>query len=361
MIKLFFLKGTKKFHFDFIKSINFTRLFKNHFKKKKKLIIGSSETTRKAPFQKKRASVLLQKNSFCFKDYWVYSPSHLKQLNQSFLEWFIGFSEGDGCFCIRNANLINKARLSFEIRQKDPKCLFYIKKGLGFGRVQKYTRSDTSEIYWSYLVDNKPNVQRIISLFNGNLVLPKRIVQFQKWIQIAATVNCLPSKFVNKQQDPASSISLTLNSGWISGFIDAEGCFYAALSTPAKGSSMSKSIKQKMHLTQKSEFGDEIIFKNIGTLFNSYANVNQVTTPKHKNKATSPYYRLEMGSLSTHQTIIKYLQKFPLKTSKKIAFLRWERVVKAREVNAHLDETKLPKLEALCKSINAFTKENSKN
>jgi hypothetical protein len=357
MKKHFIRKGTKKFHFEILKSIQFSRLFKKYFKKKK-LIIGSSETTRKAPFQKKKASVLLQKNSFCFKDYGLYSPSHLKKLNLPFLEWFIGFSEGDGTFSIRKATVQNKARLTFEVGQKDPKSLFYIKKSLGFGRVRKYTRSETGEIYWTYLVDSKANVKRIIALFNGNLVLPKRIVQFQKWIQIAEKVNCLPSNFVNKQKDPASSVPLTLNSGWISGFIDADGCFYAALSPPSKGSRVSKGIKQKMHITQKSEFGDEKILQDIGLLFKSKAKVNRVKSSKNQVKATSPYYRIEMSSLEAHQTISKYLNNFPLKTNKKIAFVRWDRVVKAREVNAHLDETRLPKLGRLCKAINAFTKEN---
>ena len=44
---------------------------------------GSSETTREA---------------FCFDLYFRYKPQHKKKTQIRFLEWFIGFSEGDCTF-----------------------------------------------------------------------------------------------------------------------------------------------------------------------------------------------------------------------------------------------------------------------
>lgn len=75
--------------------------------------IGSSETTREPPFSF---------YSFDFTNYIKYHrPEHKCQedisITINFLEWFIGFAEGDGCF----ESWLEESRpgLSFTIVQKD--------------------------------------------------------------------------------------------------------------------------------------------------------------------------------------------------------------------------------------------------
>lgn len=82
--------------------------------------LDSSETTREAPFYK------LQK----------YRPQHIKTNDVTFLEWFIGFSEGDGCFLVSD----QKTRCSFIIVQKDISLLYKIRTCLGFGNINIYTQ-----------------------------------------------------------------------------------------------------------------------------------------------------------------------------------------------------------------------------
>ncbi len=174
-------------------------LFFKPFKKHKKSLywefkIGSSETTREAPYLRylKKTKTFYY---FDFQNYFSFAPSHVKnRLNPHFLEWFIGFVEGDGTFSIRK-NKGLKPRLVFEIGQKDPKVLYFIKKTLGFGSVNSWQRNETT--YWVYRVNSKKNIQRIIQLFNGNLVLTKRKVQFEKWLKAAKLWNFLPQNFRN--------------------------------------------------------------------------------------------------------------------------------------------------------------------
>lgn len=348
---------------------------------------GSSETTRKAPFKlnivqpsQDRAlesprNYRINKEKFNFRDYWEDLPSHMKKFKRNnsryycnFLEWFIGFAEGDGCFCIKSQTPNCKKRLLFEIGQKDPKVLFWIKKMLGFGRVRCWTCSSTEKVFWVYTVDTKPNVKRIIALFNGNMLLPKRRFIFNKWVEEAAQTSCLPLMFNNKQQDINNGISVSLNTAWLAGFIDAEGCFYARFSTPTpnQGSKISKVVKQKMHITQKSLFSDEMILQDIGDLFLSNAKVTKLSArirekPKFQSPAFSENltnqtfnFRIEISSLQSQLLIIKYLSKFHLKTNKWIAFSRWKRIVLAREKKEHLVEARLPKFLKLAESINNF-------
>ena len=124
--------------------------------------LGSSETTREAP--------LYQAFSF---DYYFehYKPQHIKSKNSTFLEWFIGFSEGDGSF------IVSKQRCYFIINQKDIKLLYNIRTSLGFGQVITYSQNNRT--YGRYVVQDQKNCKRLTHIFNGNLVLKKQMIDFK--------------------------------------------------------------------------------------------------------------------------------------------------------------------------------------
>lgn len=216
---------------------------------------------------------------FQFDDYLRVAPSYIKKTNLRFLEWFVGFTEGDGCFCVRKG-WNEKPRLVFEICQKDPKVLFLIKKTLGFGYVTISKRK--SGKYWVYKVYSKKNIQKIIRLFNGNLVLTKRKVQFEKWLKAAKLWKCLPSPFQKKNF--SRFVTVSRKTAWLSGFIDAEGCFYATLSTPSLRSKLTRSLKQKFHLTQKNVYDEKRTPSKNWNLFQikskSYKNIFKRKTKK---------------------------------------------------------------------------------
>ena len=64
----------------------------------------------------------------------------INNINSNWLEWFIGFVEGDG------ALLKSNNRLFFIITQKDINVLIHIQKTLGFGQVTIYA-SKNYDIY----------------------------------------------------------------------------------------------------------------------------------------------------------------------------------------------------------------------
>lgn len=90
-----------------------------------------------------------------------------KPIEDKWLEWFIGFTEGDG------AILEYKGGLSYVISQKDVKVLYHIRETLGFGNVKiKYDLG-----FGRYEVTGFDNIHKLACLFNGNLILDKRKVQ----------------------------------------------------------------------------------------------------------------------------------------------------------------------------------------
>jgi len=106
-------------------------------------MIGSSETTRK-----------------------------LIIINNQFKEWFTGFVEGDGCLFISKSN-----QLQFNINQKDPRVLIYIRKNLKFGKISK------TPTHYRYCVTKLEHLNTITEILNGRIHLKKIDKTFKLWLE----------------------------------------------------------------------------------------------------------------------------------------------------------------------------------
>ena len=154
---------------------------------------GSSETTREATY----------------KD--VYDPI--------FLDWRIGFTEGDGGFHLSATD----KRCFFVIQQAEPEVLYKIKDARKMGSV---THSEPD--VWRYAVSAKGDIFKRIHIFNGNRILHKRREQFKRWVE---NWNKHMRKNLRLHSDfPTVDLKtrdrkFSLHTAWFSGFVDAEGCF----------------------------------------------------------------------------------------------------------------------------------------
>jgi hypothetical protein len=66
-------------------------------------------------------------------------------------------------------------------------------------------------------MSNKDDIRILTTLFNGNLVLKKRKVQLNKWLVAQDMVEIVSNPLP------------LLSNAWLSGLIDAEGCFNITL------------------------------------------------------------------------------------------------------------------------------------
>ncbi len=277
--------------------------------------LGSSETIRETPLNLSK--------SFCFDAYFThFKTEHIKLINTQFLEWFIGFSEGGGSFIVSNN------RNYFIINQKDLKILYKIKAILGFGQVLKYTQNNKS--YGRYIVQDQLNCKRLVYIFNGNLVLEKTNFRFQFWLK---TLNIQPLE---------KKGTLHLDNAWLSGFIDAEGCFSAKLRKDSDYK-LNFRIERKFIINQKGELP---IFSILKTLFKSNAKIQKII------KNNSTYYKLELQSMQSTQLLLNYLEKFPCKGEKNITVIRYRRINSYMERKEHLTKKGLEKIRRLCKKTN---------
>jgi cytochrome c oxidase subunit 1 len=126
-------------------------------------------------FQKKSAK------TFNFSSFYVkfkeYYPDYKKPDNK-FLEWFIGFSEGEGSFI-----LAKRGDLSFVVTQSslDLEVLNYIKNNLGFGKIFKQSVKQNTH---RFIVQDIKNIYLICLLFNGNMVFPTRKARFLTFLSL---------------------------------------------------------------------------------------------------------------------------------------------------------------------------------
>ena len=291
-----------------------------------KVSIGPSETTREPTL-------------FHFSDFIEnYQPEQLrnrsKQETVSFLEWFVGFSEGDGSFERRISD--GRLRLSFTIKQMDPQLLYKVKAGLGFGTVRE---DHGLEGLYRFTVENQTGIRRLMALFNGNLVLPKVRRRYEIWVTETALWPDFPLS--------KNSVIPSLKTAWISGFVEAEGCFYAGLGKPSPRFVQEAKLRQNFTVTQKDVLGEKKVLEEIRDCF---ASKTKITNPKPS------CCRTEITSIKSQQLIADYFRQFCLKGKKKITFFRWWRILLLRSDKVHYEKANQFKLKRLVNSLNASTK-----
>lgn len=206
-------------------------------------------------------------------------------LNTDFLLWFIGFSEGGGSF-IKSGN-----RFFFIISQNELIVLYKIKKFLKIGKVQKHGK------YFRFILSKKLDIFYILDYFYKYSIMQKTYIRLNS---IFERNNIFFQKNYN-----------FLDNAWLSGFIDAEGCFYIALKK-RKNYKFGYQIRTKLLLDQKFE-------KN----FNFFESLNQQIKGTLEIRLINNY-RFIIENNKSILIIINYLKRYPLKSHKKtIQYKHW--------------------------------------
>ena len=265
------------------------------------------------------ASETLRGESFNFNAF--YKQHHY--IDPSWLQWFIGFAEGDGAF------LKNKHdNISFVITQNESKVLYHIKEILGFGKVTFDLKANT----YRYKVLDRSSLFKLALLFNGNLCLLHRINQLGEWIRILNSKSY--SIAFNK-----INISITLNDAWLSGFTDAEGCFNVSIYLEPR-----YKLGFKPRVRFLLDQNDKLALSIIRDLFNT-----GYVSKRSDNLTT---FRYTADGYTKLGPILSYFKLFPLKTIKYQAFIKWSEINSLILAKQHLDEKGLAKIKLLAKLVN---------
>ena len=278
----------------------------------------------------KRHMTISINNDFDFSTFYEKYKYHLpnnKVPSDKFLTWLIGFTEGEGSFIVNN-----RGDLVFVIAQAtvDKQILEFIKEILGFGKVIAQ-----SAITSRYVTQNKKEIDIIISLFNGNLVLPKRQEAFAKYVKgfnewvTKGRILLEPVIIKNRPILP------TLNDAWFAGFTDGEGCFTCSINEK-KGFSFNFNLSQKWEINLK-------ILEHFSLLFN-----NGIVS-KHSEDNT---YEFRIGGVNNCKSIFPYFDKYTLYTKKSLSYKLWKDIHNNLVNKDHLNESKRQEMIEKAKMIN---------
>jgi len=264
--------------------------------------------------------------SFFFEKYKAYLPNYILPSNK-FLTWLIGFTEGEGCFVVNN-----RGDLAFIITQSstDIGVLYHIKDTLGFGKVISQSVKTSR-----YLTQSKKEIEIIISLFNGNTVLPSRQKQlvnfingFNLWVK-KGKIRLETIQVINKVILPS------LNNSWLAGFTDGEGCFTCSINEK-KGFSYNYSVAQKGE-------NNLLILKELIKLFNGGIVSNHYV---------KDVYEYRIAGVKLCSNIFPYFDKYTLITKKSISYILWKQIHEDLKAKHHLNGEKRSELLEKARMIN---------
>ena len=260
------------------------------------------------------------------KKHKAYLPKHIVP-SSNFLTWFIGFSEGEGCFTVNN-----RGDLAFIITQSttDIGVLHYIKETLGFGKVISQSLKCSR-----YVTQSKKEIDIIISIFNGNTVLPTRqkeldlfIKGFNNWSS-KGNIRLEPYIYIN------NTILPSLNNSWLAGFTDGEGCFTCSIGDK-KGFSFNFSIAQKGE-------NNLVVLQELCVLFKG-----GIVSNHH----VKDVYEYRIAGVNACPNVFNYYNEYTLLTKKSISYTLWKDIHQDLAAKHHLDPEKKLLMKEKARMIN---------
>jgi len=243
----------------------------------------------------------------------------LNQFNHKFLEWFIGFSEGDGSFVVSKGKTV----FSIHLHLADLPLLYEIQVQLNMGNI--YLNKNSA----IFIVKAKKDINTLIEIFNGNIFLRKRQIQFENWVFNFNKKNKFNIEIKSNQFNPS------LNDNWLAGFIDAEGSFLVSV--------CKTKIIQRFVLGQKDA---ELEFLYLSKLIQGYTE-----KLKQHDRIVINYLKLD--------TLIEYLNSHKLYSIKAKSFEKWMEIYNIRKNKSSLEPLDYKQLKKKSSFINALRKISS--
>ena len=246
--------------------------------------------------------------------YKAFLPNNTRP-SDNFLSWFIGFTEGEGSFIVNN-----RGDLAFIITQSttDIGVLHFIKETLGFGKVISQSVKTSR-----YVTQSKKEIEIIISLFNGNVVLPTRQKKLENFI---SGFNLWANKGnirLETIQAKSNLILPSLDNSWLAGFTDAEGCFTCSINEK-KGFSYNYSVAQKGE-------SNIIILNQLIKLFDGGIVSNHYV---------KEVYEYRIAGVKLCVNVFPYFDKYTLLTKKSLSYILWKQIHEDLKAKHHLDPVK---------------------
>lgn len=254
-----------------------------------------------------------------------------------FLEWFIGFFEGDGSFMVAK-----RGDLAIMITQSkyDINILNEIKNILGIGSIIIQSKKNNT---FKWIVQNRKDTYLLALLFNGNLVLPIRSLKYNIFLSKLNYKLAINNENLIKYD--SRLVLPKLSDAWITGFTDSEGSFTCSIL-----SNSTHAFRIRFILTQKYDI-NKYILEHILKEFNNNSKLNKSIgsiVPHSKNSV----WELRINGLKNCKEILNYFNKFKLRSKKFNSYELFNKIIIMLDNKDHLDINKIIIIKKLMKEIN---------
>lgn len=256
-------------------------------------------------------------NDFCFNAFKSLNNHQYKDVPDAFLQWFVGFVEGEGCFTVDFRN-----NLSFVVTQRtaDVQVLELIRNTLLFGSVIKQGERTSR-----YVIQNLRDLYKILLILNGNLLLPSRQKKFAKFLEVFNQKIQKNPKNLSKNlkviEPRFSENTPSMKDAWLSGFTDGEGCFSVSF---LRGSA---TYRIRYLVSQK---GSENL-----PLLSSLIRLFGVGSIEAHSKPN--VYTFVISGCKNCEKVYEYFDLFPLKTKKAHSLTLWKEIHEQIIAKKHLN------------------------
>jgi hypothetical protein len=247
------------------------------------------------------------------KGYYYYSSTTLahQRLNVelSFNEWLVGFTDGDGCFSMTKCKN-GSWQFTFKIGQSayNTRILLYIKKKLGYGSITK----DGNDLVQYRIRDTKVLKNVILPIFDQYSLHTSKQYHYELWKkallnpelrdQLKANYNLIPLDYKSP-----NNVGIQPTKAWVVGFFEAEGSFFLVRKELNRGP-----IVHAFGITQKK---DKHLLEQLQQIFDIKAKIKL-----NKNGA----YLLETTNSHSILFLIDYFSN-TLKGMKSVEYRIWSR------------------------------------
>jgi hypothetical protein len=255
--------------------------------------------------------------------------------------YLAGLFEGDGHIWIQNSDMKKKhnPRFCITFSLKNEPLAKKLLDLIGSGFIRNKTKDNACVLVVSPVV----GLKKIVYLINGELRTPK-IYQLHRlidWLNKNHNTNIekLPLKKGNLKND-----------SWLSGFIDSDGSF-SVQHTKIENNAKKRKISCRLRIEQR--ILDPITgnsYINVLTNIAKFLNCNLLT---RKQKSTgNEYFNLTASSKVSLDIIIKYIEVYPLFSSKYLDYLDWKEIALLILDDKHYTEEGLVKTDFVRNSMN---------
>ena len=257
--------------------------------------------------------ILTLANSF------IYTSHQRLNVELNFVEWFVGFTDGDGCFSFsapcrakrgRGAKQGRSFGFSFKLTQSvyNARILHFIKKKLQYGSIT----SDGPYLSQFRIRDQQVLKSFIIPIFDQYLLHTSKFYSYSLFKQ-ALFANTLEERIALKDlvlQIPNDFISphnTVPTKSWIIGFVEAEGSFYIS----------TKDSNRYVHAFGITQKKDKLILEQLKAIFGISASIKP-------NGVNHDCWMLETTNSRSIEFLIEYFNNQMI-GMKSVEFRIWSR------------------------------------